>query len=276
MFDICHRHFDTLDSTNSQLMLDITKGVLNDDNVHLYTANHQTAGRGQHGRTWISGDGNVFLSLYAPLGADIHSLHHLSGLLSLVVGLSLTKLPAILQINIKRNHNQLPPIGVKWTNDIGFYDNISHLFHKLAGILIEPVYKKPASSTLVGVIIGVGLNVNYAPVIQDGLYRATCLTHLDDSLQLTAADLYLPICNLILHAVQTCNNCSQQDKLLSFIDEFNHHHILQNKNIAIFMQNNIRDIYAQGKCIGIGHDGELLLQNDNTLIPIYAGMAQII
>ena len=60
------------------------------------------------------------------------------------------------------------------------------------------------------------------------------------------------------------------------LDEFNRHHVLQHKNIAIFMQNNTQDTHAQGHCIGIGKDGELLLQSHDNITPIYAGMAQTI
>lgn len=273
---LSHHHFDTTDSTNTQLICAIADGTHTATAHHLYTANHQTAGRGQHGRTWVSGADNVFLSLYTPIGQGEFELHTLSGLLSLAVGFCLANLPIISDINRHRTQKHLPPIGVKWANDLGFYDDALGIFKKLAGILIEPVFKKSPKSTLVGVVIGVGLNVQNAPVIKDRLYQATCLNELSKHpISTTAQDLYAPITNVILQAVALCNRCADSMYLQHFIDKFNTAHLLTDKFIHIFMQNNTTDIHAQGKCVGIGVSGELLLKNNDTLTPIFAGMAQI-
>lgn len=273
---VLHSHFDETDSTNTQLINAITHGMHPHTIHHLYTASHQSAGRGQHGRSWISSADNVFLSLYAPLAWGEFSLHKLSGLLSLAVGFELANLPLIKKINHACTQNHHPPIGVKWANDVGFYDEDMGIFKKLAGILIEPVFKKLHNkSTLVGVVIGVGLNVSSSPLIKDGLYQATCLKDLDKNLTINAKELYVPITNAILQAVQTCNHCTDGIYLQHFIDKFNANHILTNKFIHIFMQNNMTDIYAKGRCLGIGAHGELLLKHLDTITPIFAGMAQI-
>lgn len=270
-----HTHFDTTDSTNTRLIQAITDGTHPHTTPHLYTASHQTAGRGQHGRTWVSGADNVFLSLYIPIGQGKFELHQLSGLLSLAVGFELAHLDIIQNINQTRKTKNLPPIGVKWANDVGYYDKALNSFKKLAGILIEPVFKKLDKNTLVGVVIGIGLNVKVSPIIKDGLYTTTCLSELAD-LNLSASDLYIPMANQIFKAVQICNDCTDNIYLGSFIDKFNKNHLLTDKNIAIFMQNNMTDIYAQGKCIGIGDNGELLLKSNDDIKEIYAGMAKIV
>ena len=274
LISVIHRHFDTTDSTNTQLIHAIASGTQDHTTHHLYTASHQTAGRGQHGRTWVSGADNVLLSLYVPMGTDNFQLHTLSGLLSLVVGYKLANLPPIQTINHHRQKEGLPVIGVKWANDVGFYDENMGVFNKLAGILIEPVFKKiHDKNTLVGMVVGVGLNVNHAPIIKDGLYQATCLRQFN--IHLTAQDLYIPITNAILQAIQICNDCKEMIYLQSFVDKFNQSHLLTNQYVQIFMQNNMTDSYAQGKCIGIGQQGELLLQDHDAITPIFAGMAQI-
>lgn len=270
-----HTHFDTTDSTNTRLIQAIMDGTHPHTAPHLYTASHQTAGRGQHGRTWVSGADNVFLSLYIPIGQGKFELHQLSGLLSLAVGFELAHLDIIQNINKTCKTKNLPPIGVKWANDVGYYDKVLNSFKKLAGILIEPVFKKLDKNTLVGVVIGIGLNVKVSPIIKDGLYTATCLSELAD-LNLSASDLYMPMANQIFKAVQICNDCTDNIYLGSFIDKFNKNHLLTDKNIAIFMQNNMTDIYAQGKCIGIGDNGELLLKSNDDIKEIYAGMAKIV
>lgn len=270
-----HTHFDTTDSTNTQLIHAITDSTHPHTAPHLYTANHQTAGRGQHGRTWVSGADNVFLSLYVPIGQGQFELHQLSGLLSLAVGFELSHLTVIQTINQTRKTENLPPIGVKWANDVGFYDDKAGFFKKLAGILIEPVFKKLDKNTLVGVVIGVGLNVHNSPVIKDGLYQATCLKELSD-IKTTAQDLYIPMTNAIFQAIEICNHCKEPMYLQNFIDKFNANHLLTDKFIHIFMQNNMTDIYAKGRCIGIGNQGELLLNDNGDIKPIFAGMAKIV
>lgn len=271
-----HTHFDITDSTNTQLIHAITNGTHPHTIPHLYTASHQTAGRGQHGRTWVSGADNVFLSLYVPMGQGAYELHTLSGLLSLVIGFHLVNMPIIQTINAHRQTNGLPPIGVKWANDMGFCDDKTGIFRKLAGILIEPVFKKlNDKNTPVGVVVGVGLNVNNSPMIKDGLYQATCLNELSD-INTYAQDLYIPMTNTILEAIQICNHCKKPIFLQNFIKKFNADHLLTNKLIHIFIQNNMTDIYAKGKCIGIGSAGELLLNDGGDIKPIFAGMAKIV
>lgn len=271
-----HTHFDITDSTNTQLIHAVTNGTYPHTIPHLYTASHQTAGRGQHGRTWVSGADNVFLSLYVPMGQGAYELHTLSGLLSLVIGFHLVNMPIIQTINAHRQTNGLPPIGVKWANDMGFYDDKTGIFRKLAGILIEPVFKKlNDKNTLVGVVVGVGLNVNNSPMIKDGLYQATCLNELSD-INTYAQDLYIPMTNTILEAIQICNHCKKPIFLQNFIKKFNADHLLTNKLIHIFIQNNMTGIYAKGKCIGIGSAGELLLNDGGDIKPIFAGMAKIV
>ena len=180
---INHRHVASSISTNSELVRDIQDGTLSGERIHMLTADTQSAGRGQHGRSWQSPAGNVYLSLYHPISGPI------SGLLSLVVGVALADMPVIQTLNRARRNCQLPPIGVKWANDLGFYqtsddDDALIYFSKLAGILIEPVWQngKP-----IGVVLGIGLNVQSTPTLTaktaEGMsYRAISLQDLSHQL----------------------------------------------------------------------------------------------
>lgn len=175
-----HRHVTSSVSTNSELVRDIQNGTLSAEHVHVLTADTQSAGRGQHGRSWQSPAGNVYLSLYHPISTPI------SGLLSLVVGVALADMPVIQTLNRARRNCQLQPVAVKWANDLGFYqahaedqDELIY-FSKLAGILIEPVWRagKP-----IGVVLGIGLNVQSTPTLTtqtaEGMsYRAISLQDL--------------------------------------------------------------------------------------------------
>lgn len=280
ILDNNHHHFDCTDSTNSQLIADIAHGRLDCNHCHLYTASIQTAGRGQHGRSWVSDAGNVFLSLYIPIGQPNTTIYlkQLSGILSLAVGFFLHQLPIIQSINIYRTNNRLSPIGVKWANDVGIYDQTLDTFLKLAGILIEPVFQKNNhQSQLVGVVTGIGLNVQHTPIITDGLYQATSLKDLipsTDSLP-SLGDLYSQIVQAILQAVITCNALNKHKYLTKFIDHFNQSHILTNRWVQIFIQNDMTNIYTQGKCLCINEQGGLILQTQQGIQSIFAGMAQL-
>ncbi len=163
--ELTHRHVTSSASTNSELIEAVQDGTLNATELHLLTAESQSAGRGQRGRSWQSPRGNVYLSLYHPVHMPI------SGLLSLIIGVELAKMPIIQTLNKQLRVQGLTPIGVKWANDLGFYQNPPKAdnaelntqiiqFNKLAGILIEPVWKV---GKLVGVVMGVGLNVQATP-----------------------------------------------------------------------------------------------------------------
>lgn len=166
-----HRHVVSSVSTNSELIDAIKNGEIDTHAPYLLTAESQTAGRGQRERSWQSPRGNIYLSLYHPVQVPV------SGLLSLVIGVELAKMSVIQSLNKQLHAQGLPVIGVKWANDLGFYTppsqyknsaeindsdlNINY-FNKLAGILIEPVWQ---SGKLVGVVMGVGLNVDATPAL---------------------------------------------------------------------------------------------------------------
>ena len=199
---IAHHHLAVCSSTNSELMQSVNTAKIDPSQPYMLTAGMQTAGRGQRARTWQSPIGNIYLSLYHPLQVP------LSGLLSLVVGFHLTRLPIIQQINRQRRVVGLPSVGVKWANDIGYYDvrPSSQLpiqpadqilpqplhtdrssFNKLAGILIEPVL---TDNQITGVIVGVGINIEAAPLLsettKEGMdYQAISLTQIIEETQLT-------------------------------------------------------------------------------------------
>lgn len=271
---LTHRHFTAIDSTNTALIQAIKTGTHPTTNPVLYTATTQSSGRGQHGRTWQNGDGNVFLSLYVPIGGNtLHSLNQLSGLLSLAVGLCLLKMPIVQAINRQRQHDALAPISLKWANDLGVYDTLSGKFGKLGGILIEPVFMQ--SPTPVGAVIGVGLNVASTPTIDDTSYTAVCLSKLSAKPVPTADALYHPICHALGQAVALTNRLSDPATCQAFIAKYNRHHGLQGKNLAVFAQNDLHTPTHLGKCVGIDTQGGLLLQNKDTISAIYAGTVKL-
>ena len=282
--EICrhHRHDALTDSTNTQLIQAVSTGKLDCRHHHLHTCDAQSAGRGQHGRSWVSAQGNVFLSLYTPMQAmsdDGFGLVRLDGFLSLAVGYYLAQLEIIQAINAERIKQGLSIIGVKWANDVGYYDDTAHLFQKLCGILIEPVYAKVDDKTrLVGVVTGVGMNVEMSPAIADGLYQATCLRQLADMANLECVPsyqaLYQPICQAICQAVYQHNQLSDDTAKSAFIDAFNRAHVLTGKAVNVFARDEMQVASQSGRCIGIDYDGALLLEQAGSIERVLAGMIQ--
>ncbi len=272
-----HQHFEQLHSTNTALLHAIQINLHPHSHAILYTATEQTSGRGQHGRAWQGGLGNVFLSLYVPIGdSDTEQLRlgQLSGILSLAIGLFLLKMPILQTINRQRTQNALPLIKVKWANDLGIYDKGLGQFAKLGGVLIEPVFADNTSP--VGVVIGVGLNVATAPKLNDNTYTTSCLHDLTDDSLPTAQELYAPICHALLQAVACVNTLDNPSSQQAFIQDYNRHHALQNQPLAIYPQNDLSTPSHVGRCVGINEQGGLLLQNKAGTTAIYAGTTQIL
>ncbi|QKX02426.1 biotin--[acetyl-CoA-carboxylase] ligase [Wolbachia endosymbiont of Dirofilaria (Dirofilaria) immitis] len=149
-------HYKEVYSTNGKALDLIDKGVLDET---IIVADKQTDGRGRTGRSWISPEGNFYVSLIidflynytdaAPIvnsniacwdnRENLSKLTELTFVTALAVGDTL--LSSIGDGNIQ----------YKWPNDI-LVDG-----RKISGILLE---KKSNSNWLV---IGIGININYAP-----------------------------------------------------------------------------------------------------------------
>lgn len=102
-------------------------------------AEEQTAGRGRHGRTWLSPPGrNLTLSV----GLRLRLAPERAGLLALAMALAALDACATAA-----------PCRLKWPNDVE-----SPAGRKLGGLLIETVI---AGDRLDAAIVGIGLNVNW-------------------------------------------------------------------------------------------------------------------
>lgn len=158
----------SLDSTNTELMRRARAGAVS---PVLLVAEHQTAGRGRLGRSWLSapaGDADT----QAPEKKSLPALTFSIGMplaptdwsgLSLAVGVSLAR-------------SLHPALGLKWPNDIWLQDR------KLAGILIE------TSAASGGRFVVVGVGINIAPRDPAGLSTPpACLRELAPELDAPAA-----------------------------------------------------------------------------------------
>ncbi|MBH0085055.1 biotin--[acetyl-CoA-carboxylase] ligase [Psychrobacter sp. SCQQ22] len=307
--ELNHRHRASSASTNSELIADVQNGTLNATEMHLLTAETQSAGRGQHGRSWQSPRGNVYLSLYHPVHMPI------SGLLSLIIGVELAKMPVIQRLNEQLHTEGLTPIGVKWANDLGFYqsqnqsqvqtalDNVdAHNtelddqtlpFNKLAGILIEPVSQ---AGKLVGVVIGVGLNVQATPTLtaqtSEGMsYQAISLQDIAETLQPKAQAASLPSLRVLyqqmskaLMAAMTRFEHLSIEKptghryyLDSFLKQFDSMDALSELRLRVTQEHNGQTNILTGHACGIDTHGCLQLRQDNGKISaLFTGRIDVI
>lgn len=124
----------TVDSTNRHVTQMAAQGAASGCACF---AEHQSAGRGRRGRTWVSPfGGNVYLSVSWRFNTSPAALAGLS----LAVGVAVIR--ALRSVGV-------PDIGLKWPNDILWQGR------KLAGVLIELAGE---SAGPCNVVIGVGLN----------------------------------------------------------------------------------------------------------------------
>lgn len=291
-----HTHLDTTHSTNSQLITWLIDSFCNQTNANicyktpqLLTADSQTSGRGQHHRTWQSPKGNIYFSLYIPVKKFSTSdfiQTPIDGRLSLCVSLQLLKMPIMQTINQQLQQYQQPQIGLKWVNDLGFYQD--KVFQKLAGILIEPVLVK---GEMLGVVIGIGLNVFNTPILttktQENLnYQAISLASLHAQLQTFCQNLpnipdlstiYPQMTTACLQAVKQFNGLTYHDKnCLNNIDKFLHEYaqfdVLKGKNVCVSLPNGES---KQGQASGVDNNGCLLLTTNQHTQSIWTGTIAI-
>ena len=179
---------NVIGSTN-QYLKDKSAGI---KNGHTCLAEAQTAGRGRHGRTWIS---PYAASLYLSMHWSFTGGYSVLGGLSLSVGVAIVD--ALNQCGVQ-------DIQLKWPNDI--YANGK----KLAGVLIE-VEGQIGSGCQT--IIGVGLNVALpknvqeigqpwidlaqltAPLVNRNMLAGALISELTKSLTLFERDGFEPFIN---------------------------------------------------------------------------------
>src|SRR5262245_10290190 len=128
-------HFTAIDSTNDQL-----KRMVEAPEFTCVVADRQTAGKGRHGRSWHSAEGDgLYLSvLLYPQGPPekITSL-------SLMAGIAVAEVLIALDV---------PFVDIKWPNDVLVNER------KVCGILVEGT---SSNADRYRIILGIGVNLNH-------------------------------------------------------------------------------------------------------------------
>lgn len=148
--------YDTLDSTNEE-----ARRLAEGGGAHgaVIWSRKQTHGKGRKGRTWISDEGNLFVSFLLAPDVTLEQLPELSFVAGLAV---LDTLQPII--------SDLGDVSLKWPNDVLFNDK------KIAGILAESfeTAKREGVNVRRWAVIGIGVNVEHHPA-KGVLYPTTDL-----------------------------------------------------------------------------------------------------
>lgn len=244
----CGVHYcDETDSTNSLALAEINDRLIADkDCPKLYLTDRQTAGRGRHGREWVSNDGTLTFSLVINrrLQAD-----RTSKLISLAVG-----------VGIARGLDfEFAPIQarLKWPNDVYLGGG------KVAGVLLET-----NQSVSDRIVIGVGVNVGEAPDLGDD----PAAKHVQSVAQAVGRhveryDLLEPIVVNIQQAFRLLDE--DADELIA---EFRSKCLLTGQTVTFQERHNDN----VGACRGVSDDGELIVETATGQRRLQSGEARLV
>jgi BirA family biotin operon repressor/biotin-[acetyl-CoA-carboxylase] ligase len=229
--------YGLIDSTNTQL---VQRGARASVDSHLYLAEFQYGGRGRRGRRWLSPYArNLSMSLGAATGRELSEL----GGLSLVVGLALAE--ALTNIGVDG-------LTLKWPNDILVDDQ------KLCGILLELVQRKAEVEFVAGIGVNVALTDDEIGEIDQPVtdLRRCGVT-------LSRSELVI---GLIQHVRRFLLHF-ETEGFSPFISAFNTLHKFHDQTCSMVHGSSI----TSGKVLGVGTQGELILQTDAGEQRFYGG-----
>ena len=235
---------DTISSTNDYL-LDAIKNSPQLPVKTVVITEQQTKGRGQNQKVWLSPYGkNVYLSYYWQFAAG----QNLSGL----------SLSVALAVNSALQKFQIHAVQLKWPNDI-YYQH-----KKLAGILVESIVSSDQS---IKVVVGLGLNVNYADevAVMLGKDKYICLQNILGTMVNRNALIAILIQELSIYM-----DLFARYGFSYFKAAWEDLNLLKNKRITVQVANSTELVH--GSMLGVDGFGAMLLKtSDQELRVIFSG-----
>lgn len=222
--------YDTIDSTNNHAKRYCEKHKDNSlGTPMLFVAEHQSAGRGRLGRNFYSpSDTGLYMSLYINTDESFSDI------------VCMTTATAVCVCEALESLCDIKPL-IKWVNDI-YIDN-----KKVCGILCEAV-TNPVTSTINGIIIGIGININTTDFPDDIKDIAVSLNKDIDKMKL---------CALITdNILEMYNNISDR----SFIEEYKSRSMVLGREIT-YTENGVT---KTAKATDIDKNGGLVIFDKNT------------
>ena len=230
--------FDELPSTNTYLADEIKTSNTNS----ICFAEHQTAGRGRLGRSWLSPFAkNIYLSLSWQFTKSPQELSSLG----LAVAVAITE--ALKIYGIKED------IALKWPNDVLWQNR------KLAGILVELFGE---THHVYNAIIGVGLNVNMPPKLGKKITQKWC-----DIAQITNSKPQRnKLAGILLDQLLTAVSIYQDNGLKLFIKKWRKLDATYGKKVTIITS--LQKFTGTG--LGINESGYFLLKDSSGKVQAFA------
>ncbi len=235
------------ESTNSLALAEINDRLI--PNKHcpkLFLTDRQTAGRGRHGRTWVSNEGTLTFSLVINrrMQAD-----RSSKLLSLAVGVGIAR---SLEF-------EFAPIQVKlkWPNDVHLGGG------KVAGVLLETNQNSPDR-----VVIGVGVNVSESPDLGDD----PAASHIQSVAHSVGrrVDRYELLEPIVVNIQQAIG--SLVDDTDDLVAEFRSKCLLTGQTVSF----RDREGDNEGVCRGVSDAGELIVETATGQRLLQSGEARLV
>ena len=241
------RYFDEIGSTNTEALEWADQGA---PEGALVVANHQTAGKGRWGRSWLSSPGSL---LQFSLVLRPHTPVQGVGLLTTALGVACADvIESLARI----------PTTIKWPNDVNVRGR------KLAGILIE---SKVQEAELEVAIAGVGVNVNWqrSEVPDEIAERATSIAIESDQ-----APSRIELLIAILASFESQYDMVRDSKRAGrVIDRATERSEVLGRNVTIRFAD---DSTLDGRAVRLLPDGALELEAGGTTRPIHvAEIAQL-
>jgi len=217
----------SVESTNSHLQKQMLQGI---DSGSACMSEHQSAGRGRRGRSWVSPFGcNLYLSLYWRFERSMTEI----GGVSLAVG---TVLARVLS-------EQVANVALKWPNDVLVDGN------KIAGILVDV---QGAADGPVDAVIGIGVNLHVPAHASQQIDQPWTDLQRQGDKAISRNQLTARLLGELLEAMELFQN----HQIAPFVPRWRQYDLFYGEEVILFHSHGeIRGIHK-----GIADDGSLLLE----------------
>lgn len=235
-------HLSETDSTQAVIRAAARQG---EPGGLVVVADHQTAGRGQHGRTWYDAPGQTLLCslLLRPTWLPPPHTPHLVNAFVATLADTLAAFVAV-------------PVTIKWPNDVVL--QVGGTAAKVAGALCEGQIR---AGTLASVCIGWGVNISATPAAADIGQPASCL----------AAHAVTPPTRNAVVAAQLTAFAACLDRLRDDIHSYQPAWHARQSVLGQQVVVRSADRSVSGRALSLAADGGLQIETDAGIETVYGG-----